>query len=777
MVEAPSEVVVQTARRGVRPICGALLVGALVLTAAPAAAQPQGVQWPEWQPTFRTTRTLVTVDCVVTDRNGRHVTDLTADDFEITVDRKRQPVRQAAFVPLGTDSFVPTAAPRAEGVSSSRATPAPLTSSPIRADLGATRRVLALVVDDLGLSFESTVHVRSALRRFVDRQVEPGDLVAILRTAGGIGALQQFTTDRRLMHAAADRVQWTVMSRAGVSAFTPISPPGATGAATASGSGTAEIDNEDGIEGLRTTMLAAASLDALEYVVRGVEHLPGRKAVVFFSEGFRLLNRPKGFASGGNSRVWNAFTRLMDRANRAGVVVYSVDARGLQASIGASSGSGVPGAPGGGSLLSAEDNPQARPSAYAGGPPGATGTPSSVAFQEAITASARERRDFLLDSQQALQYVAQQTGGFAILNTNDLNLGIERVLHDLGGYYLLGYDEPEGAERRTWEPGRIVVRVKRPGLTVRSRGGLFGPGLNARPREPEHRDPVVAAALSPFGASDIPVRLTALFGFDAGRRAAYARALLFVDVNGVTFALGDDGRHEAKLDVLQIAVGDNGALLADWRRTITLSLSDEQLRDARTRGVVYSTRMPVKKPGAYQVRVAIRDMSTAALGSASQFLEIPETGKGRLAVSGVLVRAADGEASAAETAATDLARDDEDRLSSGVLGEPSVRIFEPGNELVYAYEIYDGLRVAAAERLQMSTSLLRDGRVVYESPWTPVKTARGDDDVRVLPIAGKMSLGADVPPGAYTLQVNVAADRTRRAAQWVDFEVRPGAIR
>jgi VWFA-related protein len=766
-------VTVQTACRGLR-ICGALLIGTIVVTATPALAQPQGVQWPEWQPTFRTKRTLVTVDCVVTDRNGRHVTDLTADDFEITVDRKRQPVRQAAFVPLGTDSFVHTATPpRAEGVPPSGATQASRASSPIRADLGATRRVLALVVDDLGLSFESTVDVRNALKRFVERQVQPGDLVAILRTAGGIGALQQFTADRRLMHAAADRVQWTIMSRSGVSAFTPIAPAGLTGASTASGSGTASVDNEDSSEGLRTTMLAAASLDALEYVVRGVEHLPGRKAVVFFSEGFRLLNRPKGFGTGGNERVWNAFTRLMDRANRAGVVVYTVDARGLKASIGASSGSGVPDAPGGGGLLSAEDNPQARPSPYVGGPPGATGTPSSVAFQAELSATAAERRDFFLDSQQALTYVAQQTGGFAILNTNDLNLGIERVLNDLGGYYLLGYDEPQEAARRTWEPGRIAVRVTRPGLTVRSRGGLFGPGLGDRPRGPEHSDPVVAAALSPFGASDIPVRLTALFGFDAGRRAAYARALLFIDANGVAFARGDDGRHEAKLDVLQIAVGDNGALLADWRRTITLSLSDEQLLDAKTRGVVYSTRMPVKKPGAYQVRVAIRDMSTDALGSASQFLEIPEIGKGRLAVSGVLVRAAGGHASPAETAATDLARDgDGDRLSSAVLGEPSVRIFEPGSEVVYAYEIYDGLRGDAAERLEMSTSLLRDGRVVYESPWTPVKAAPGADDLRVLPVAGQLSLGADVPPGTYTLQVNVAADRKRRAAQWADFQVR-----
>jgi sugar diacid utilization regulator len=65
--------------------------------------------------------------------------------------------------------------------------------------------VLAIVVDDLGLSFESTAYVRQMLTRYVDTNVGPGDLVAIIRTAAGVGTLQQFTTDRRLLHAAGFR--------------------------------------------------------------------------------------------------------------------------------------------------------------------------------------------------------------------------------------------------------------------------------------------------------------------------------------------------------------------------------------------------------------------------------------------------------------------------------------------------------------------------------------------------------------------------------------------
>ena len=85
-------------------------------------------------------------------------------------------------------------------------------------------RVLAIVVDDLGLSHESTAYVRMMLTRYVDTKIAPGDLVAIIRTAGGVGTLQQFTTDRRLLHAAIDRVRWSLQSRKGVGAFEAVTP-------------------------------------------------------------------------------------------------------------------------------------------------------------------------------------------------------------------------------------------------------------------------------------------------------------------------------------------------------------------------------------------------------------------------------------------------------------------------------------------------------------------------------------------------------------------------
>src|SRR5438270_87781 len=93
---------------------------------------------------------------------------------------------------------------------------------PARLRPGQVRRTVALVVDDLGTSFESLAYVRQALKKFVDQQMQPGDLVAIMRTSAGMGALQQFTNDKRLLYRAIEHVRWYPQGRSGTSAFAPM---------------------------------------------------------------------------------------------------------------------------------------------------------------------------------------------------------------------------------------------------------------------------------------------------------------------------------------------------------------------------------------------------------------------------------------------------------------------------------------------------------------------------------------------------------------------------
>ena len=692
--------------------------------APPSGGDPTKTQTAGDLPIFRTAANIFTVDAVVIDGQGRHVTGLTAEDFEVTYRGRRQTLQHAIYVAAAggpedrRDSITlskPHEAATQHGPAASLARAlAPRSTTP--------PRTIAIVVDDLGLSFRSTVDTRRALRRFLDEQMQPGDLVAIVRTAGGMGAFQQFTTDRRLLRAAIERILWTPIGRGTVGAFASSEPTGMVG----------EVDHSR-TGALRERIMAVGSLGAIEFVARGMQQLPGRKSIVLFAEGFGMLFEERG----DSDQIWSAMGRMLNSANRAGVIIYTIDPRGLMT---------------GG--LTAEDNPEHRD--YS--PPGA-----QFARFDSTSAVRAARRKELLSTQEQLTFVAEQTGGFANLNNNDLNLAMSRVLRDLRGYYLLGYETPQGTAASGWEHDAVRVRVKRPGLKVRARQGLFGPA-DQRPSSEAPADPLLLAALSPFAASDIGMRLTALFGHDA-ESGPFIRTMLFIDANGLTFTRGDDGRHVTRADIAQLAIGDNGQVLGNWRRTVTLRLTNEQLDEARTHGVIYGTRMAVKKPGAYQVRTSVQDKATARLGSASQFLEVPDVRRGRLAISGVLLQASRGEESSTAAAVEDTATDD-DRWE--ILGRPSLRIFRPGSAVAFAYEVYDG--TGDREPLEATASLLRDGKVVYRGQTDRIDRQAKGPRVKVIPVGGLLSLGEQMPPGTYTLEVSVSAGK-RRATQWADFDV------
>jgi VWFA-related protein len=702
-------------------------VALLATVAGLPRAQERSVEPPtsgtdDW-PTFRAGVRLATIDAVVVDRDGRHVTDLKPADFEIVERGRSQAVRQALYVqvvgPDGrpvlqpTGGGTPTPGP-STSVTEAAPRPRPIAAASGLASTERTSRVLAIVVDDLGLSFESAPYVRKALTDYVDTKVAPGDLVAIIRTGGAVGTLQQFTTDRRLLHAAIDGVRWSFQSRKGIAAFDPVA-----------GAGTQLLRNAGrDIDGLRAEVTTGGTLGALEYVLRGLESLPGRKSVVFVSEGFDLGIRDQKV-----SLAWSAFTRVMDRANRAGVVVYTMDARGLQTG-----------------LSTAED----------GGDAG------------------RARLRELLDSQESLVYLAQQTGGFAVLNTNDLAAGIGRVIDDTRGYYLLGFDTSMSPDER-WDPNDIRIKIKRPGLTVRARRGLFGPADKQRPHATAPSDPLVAAAISPFAASAIDMRLTTLFVHDR-TSGSCVRSLVFVDPAGVTFTDGADGRHEADLSVLLLAIGDNGEPIAEARLRVPLRLDDDAYARMRQQGLLYSTRIRIKAAGGYQIRAAVQDDRSKAIGTSAQFVEVPKVGKDLVAVSGVVMMdvAAAGPGTPGEPppASAMLA----DVLADGVLGDPAIKIFKPGSEVVYAFEIYDG-RTTRSDKFSTRVTLIRDGKAFYTTPPAPVSGAPADArPVGAVPVGGQLSLGRGLPRGTYTLQVSVAPQsskgRDRQASQWVDFEVR-----
>ena len=156
---------------------------------------PQNLPNPQKQPddVIRITTELIQTDVVVTDKNDQIVPDLKLEDFEVSDNGKKQDLQFVEFVSIETPK-------RPEGVTNA-AKVIPGVDTSVSRDLTArdVRRVMAFVVDDVTIPFEDMSRVRQMLSDFVDNKMQEGDLVAIVRTVGGKGLLEQFTADRQVL--------------------------------------------------------------------------------------------------------------------------------------------------------------------------------------------------------------------------------------------------------------------------------------------------------------------------------------------------------------------------------------------------------------------------------------------------------------------------------------------------------------------------------------------------------------------------------------------------
>ncbi|MFL6214597.1 MAG: VWA domain-containing protein [Blastocatellia bacterium] len=709
-------------------------------SSTPKQQSTQAASQKDKEDVVRISVTLVQVDAVVIDKKGRYVTNLKPDDFEISEDGKRQSITNFSYVE--TQPATPQ---------SNRSEPG-MPPVPLRPE--SVRRTIALVVDDLGLSFESVAYVRSALKKYVSEQMQPGDLVAIIRTSAGIGALQQFTNDRRVLNAAIERIRWNAFGRSGVTSFAPVG--GSQGRSIISGSEDTDPQKET-LEQFREELFTVGTLGGVNFVIRAMRELPGRKSVLLFSDGFRLFSDTRGDLS---NRVFQAVRRLTDLANRASVVIYTMDARGLQtAGLNAADRTNTMG----NTLSRGGMIPEVRTSME----------PEEIRNQE------RMRHQELFNTQDGLHYLADQTGGFFIRNTNDLNSGIRRVLDDQRGYYLLGY-VPEASSFRAKSSGvpfhKISVKVKDSSLQVRSRTGFYGVSDEMlRPKAQAPVQQLLAALTSPVASGEIRLKLTSLFGHDR-KAGAFVRSMLHIDPSGITFTNEPDGQHKGVIDIAAFTFGDSGEVIDHESREYTFRVPDAEFNQFMQHGLLYNVTVPIKKPGAYQLRVAVRDVASAKTGSANQFIEVPDVAKKRLALSGLVVGGSDPARQTRKRPvevvnATEGKADDSD-VESG----PSVRVLRGGMHLNYGLAVYNATVTAASGRpqLEVQVRVLRDGKVIYTSQPTAVDLT-GQTDWKQVVAGGKLQFGTQLEPGEYVLQViitdRLAKEKYNSATQWIDFEI------
>lgn len=413
--------------RALRGLASAAL--AALVTAAGVAQAPQ-------EPTFRASVTHVTTDVIVRDDAGRFVADLTRDSFTVLEDGVPQTLDAFALVHGGrvfnTIEAPPPPAP--EGIV--------LPTAPRRQVGDTTGRVLLIFVDDLHVEPEQTPHVRRLIEDIAETMLHEGDLAAMV-SSGPSSIEIPPTYDRKLIAASASKIR---------------------GSAMTAGEMFRLLETSQGAGDVRQrAQLAFYTAYGLLADIERIENR--RKAVLYISTGYDFDPFPESRQGrdrimGGRFAEW---TRLqLDAENpyfRLPAVTADIDLFRYMREL----------------TLSAN---RANATIFTIDPRGLAGVVDAGQYLDQS-----EWRAYLQRSQSSLRYIAEETGGFAVVNDNDLVGALKRIDAETSDYYMLGYhsSNPDPARRVR----RIEVKVDRPALTVFSRRAysLRTPGTPPAPRK------------------------------------------------------------------------------------------------------------------------------------------------------------------------------------------------------------------------------------------------------------------------------------------------------
>jgi len=663
----------------------------------------------------RITTNLVQTDVVVTDKNDQIIPDLKLEDFELSDNGKKQDVKFMEFVSVDTGR-------RSEG---SRPSSIPNYVEQTRPGLSVRdlKRVIAFVIDDLTLQFQDLPAVRKMLLDFVDNKMRDGDLVAIVRVVGGKGLLQQFTGDRQLLRRAISQIR-IVAHPYGTSEtpddpkLTAIPEQGLDSPSVDEPSETPEIysSNDDTVRYFR----GLSVITTANFVINSLREIPGRKNLVMITGGIPIFEIGKA----DNVDVTRLLNQLEDNAIRAGVVINSLDPRGLRAAAGVKGFQATPAK----SALGGNDPADIT---FGKGDPGA---------QSALGTMLAGTSEHL-----SLSTVASTTGGVSVVNTNNFEAGLDKILARSNGYYTLAYSPSEKFDRKFH---KIEIKVKRSGTRLYSHMGYFAKDDSPSTAPRTKEETVAAAARSPLAKNDIDVSPNITVKLQPGTNAGVDIHML-IDAKKLHFNEAGD-RYQDSLDVVGFVFDQMGRNRGGFSETINLNLTRDEYRKALKEGLTYSAGTDVS-PDYYQIRVVVREESSGDVGSFSKYLEVPDLAKGKLAMSSVFLFATD--AKGAKPAPLLAQR----RLSRA-------------QDLRYAAMIYNPKLKDGKPQLRSQLIISQGNKVLLRGPEEPIE-ANGSSPVTKM---GQLALGK-VAPGRYVLTLVVtdtlADKKTQTVARSIDFTV------
>lgn len=686
-------------------------------TAVPAPPPPatDSTRPPNQVPPLRTTSDLVRIDVEVTDHSGASIKGLRADQFTVTDNGKPQKISSFVYADIeaieqaGNEDQKPIAIP----VDSPAPLPEEAVTNAVR-----DRRLLVLFFDMTSMENDDLLRAHDAAQKFIDKQMTPADLVSVVTYGNRLSIWADFTNDRKVLAKAIARLIPGASSGLADNLYAAAQNgeydvQEYTGAAYTADETEFNVFNTD------------QKLAAVEGLANVLGSIPGRKAIVQFTGGITQTGEE-------NRTELRAAT---DAANLADVSIYSIDARGLFATV-----------PGGDATANA-----------------ATG--NSIFTGAAVYHQTDQRQD----SRDTLATLSSDTGGHAFFDLGDLSQAFPQIEKEYGGYYLVGYTLASNIKRDgTWHS--IRVKVNAPGAHVRSREGYFAP-RDFQHLQKEDRDQQLADSLesqNPIVELAVAVETSM---FRLSDQQFYVPIAAKLSSSALEWAQ-KRGQHQAEFDfAAEIRVASTGRVVAHLRDTIQVHLDQERFQQVNQSSLLYQGGV-VLAPGNYNLKFVAREDETGKIGTFEQSLLIPLPPSDKITLSSVLLSSqlvpvektsevqTKGQGVRAKLTASPLE-------VNGARIVPSVtRFFDQQQTLYVFFQAYYPEKAEKSETFDPNTLragliFFRNGFQINASPLlapTAIDTKSRTASYRIsLPLA-------KLPTGRYTVQAIVIAPGTQQSA-------------
>jgi VWFA-related protein len=742
-------------------LCG---IPALMASDDPPQTKPKEV--PEDQK-IKVKTELMEVRTVVADKKGGIIENLKKEDFELLENDKPQDI--SFFSVSRVESRQPPK--EAAAVNPAKRALERLGEPPLRSTL--------LFVDTLHLTFASLNAVKDALRRYVNETLTDQDAVALVTTSSTLGIAQLFTRDRQLLLYGIEQIR--VGPVANKSLFTPTLAGRVLKEDNDFGAGSVWKETITDAKGQKQQVTVQADTlargDAIRLAVDIVRKennvycpcsvvrtyarnralqvladatysrkttlailkafaekmidLPGKRMIVVFSDGFTLLD------SGGDLHT-EELESAVSRATRSGVVIYSIDAKGLQ------------GPPTIDASRNTSPNSYSCPGEEYSGADTACLPPNTESLTSTVHISEREETI-------SLYTMAEETGGKLFENSNNINEAMGRAFDANRYYYVLSYYLQPGIDMRKFRSLKVRVR-NHPEYTVRTARGFNPVDLivkieDAAGKTPQQR--LLRAMEAPSPVTDLGVSARAEF---VQTEADDKQVSLTVYLDGDRFQyLEKDQRNNFKLEILYVILDGSGKQVDATSAGVEGNLSPERLAQAKTSGYRFSQRLTLK-PGVYQARIGVREEGTERVGTATTWISVPELAPDRLEMSDLLLRNPLEPAAAVQEGV-------EVRELEQVRMVQSIPLYARNDFCDYAFRVHQGALAPADLNLVWMREVLQDGKAVKQESWQPIAEEEKAYDAK-----GWFDLDGDVElsefkPGVYELRVSVKDAQSNKTIQ------------